>query len=82
MLSVRCSHFELDIKFFLPVPNFRGLRPLVRPDSRLVPKVAQPRQGIMTSVTIISAGQQPEITVSARHTLSRIDPLIYGGFTE
>ena len=36
----------------------------------------------MTSLTKIRDDQTPSITVSSKHTVADINPLIYGGFTE
>ena len=36
----------------------------------------------MTSLTVIEDNEQPEIIINPRCTLSAIDPMIYGGFTE
>jgi hypothetical protein len=36
----------------------------------------------MTTYTEIDDGQQAEISLSGSHTISDINPMIYGGFTE
>jgi hypothetical protein len=36
----------------------------------------------MTTYTRAAPGEQPAIYTSPEHIISRIDPLIYGGFTE
>jgi hypothetical protein len=36
----------------------------------------------MTSYTRAAEGEQPTIYTTSEHTISRINPLIYGGFTE
>ena len=36
----------------------------------------------MTTYTAIEDGQQAEISLSGSHTISDINPMIYGGFTE
>jgi hypothetical protein len=36
----------------------------------------------MTTYTRAASGEQPAIYTSPEHIISRIDPLIYGGFTE
>lgn len=36
----------------------------------------------MTSLTEIRDDESPSITVSPKHTVADINPMIYGGFTE